>query len=164
MAKADCVHSAPPLNTPISQVDATSRRRFLTSAAGIAAGGTVLSLATVSPTPAAAAPTGAPDPIFGIIEAHRTARAAFLVALAEQNRLEGIDDPSCHSVAEAPCHAAMGAFNELIETAPTTFARLVAWASCLDEIASVEAWMVEEEAPTLVATLVEALGNLAVQS
>jgi hypothetical protein len=53
MAKADRVLSTPPTNTPISQVDATSRRRFLTQAAGIAAGGTVLALAT------AAAPAGA---------------------------------------------------------------------------------------------------------
>jgi hypothetical protein len=49
-------------------------------------------------------------------------------------------------------------------TAPTTFAGLVAWASYLDEIGKVEAWKFEGEAPTLVATLVEALGNLAVAS
>ena len=45
MPKADRVHSTPPTNTPISQVDATSRRRFLSQAAGVAAGGTVLALA-----------------------------------------------------------------------------------------------------------------------
>ena len=121
-------------------------------------------MAAISPMPALAAPTVLPDPIFGIIEAQRTAQAAFLAALAEQTRLERIGDPAANWITEAPCHAAMDAFIELIETASTTLAGLAAWASCLDEIASVEAWMVEEEAPTLVATLVEALGNLAVQS
>jgi hypothetical protein len=64
-------------------------------------------------------------------------------------------------IAEGPCHAEMAAFNDLIETAPVTFAGLVAWSSYLDEI---EPWMFEERGPTLVVTLVEALGNLAVAS
>src|ERR1700688_3558218 len=45
MTQADRVYSTPPTNTPISQinpVDAPSRRRFLSHAAGVAAGGTVL--------------------------------------------------------------------------------------------------------------------------
>ena len=62
MAKANCVHSTPPTNSPISQVDASSRRRFLSSVAGIAAGGTVLALATIPPVLAATAPTDALDP------------------------------------------------------------------------------------------------------
>jgi hypothetical protein len=48
MDQADRVHSTPRLNTPISQshpLDATSRRRFLSNAAGIAAGGAALALA-----------------------------------------------------------------------------------------------------------------------
>lgn len=49
MPKADRVLSTPPTSTPISQVDATSRRPFLTQAAGVAAGGTVLALATIRP-------------------------------------------------------------------------------------------------------------------
>jgi len=83
MTQADRVHSTPPTNTPISQsnpVDATSRRRFLTSAAGVAAGGTVFALAAIPPASAAVAPAGLPDPIFSLIEAHQTARAAYLVA------------------------------------------------------------------------------------
>jgi hypothetical protein len=40
----------------------------------------------------------------------------------------------------------------------------VAWASYLDEIRQCEAWMFEEQAPTLIVTLVEALGNLAVSA
>jgi hypothetical protein len=48
-----------PSHTP---VDATSRRRFLSHAAGVAAGGTVLALGTVSPQPSVAAPVIAIDP------------------------------------------------------------------------------------------------------
>jgi hypothetical protein len=46
----------------------SARRRFLTNAAGAAASGTVLSLATISPTRAAAAP----DPIHAAIKRHQT--------------------------------------------------------------------------------------------
>jgi hypothetical protein len=70
MTLADRVHSTPPTNTPISQshpVDATSRRLFLTNAAGIAAGGTALALA-IPPAPAAAAF----DPVFDVIAAHKS--------------------------------------------------------------------------------------------
>jgi hypothetical protein len=144
-------------------VDPT-RRRFLSQAAGVAAGGTVLALATIPFASAAAAPAGLADPVFGLIEAHRTARAAHLVALEEQTRLDRIGDRSSDWIAEGPCHADMDAFNDLIETAPTTFAGLQAWVAYLDEIRSVEAWMFEDEAPALVVTLVEALGNLAVTS
>ena len=51
MAQADRVLSTPPTNTPVD----TTRRHFLSQAAGLAAGGTVLALATVTPMPAAAA-------------------------------------------------------------------------------------------------------------
>jgi hypothetical protein len=55
MAKATCVLSTPPTNTSATQ------RSFLSNAAGFAAGGTALALATVTPMPAAAAPKGVPD-------------------------------------------------------------------------------------------------------
>jgi hypothetical protein len=48
---------------------------------GVAAGGTVLALAAIPPVLAAGAPVGALDPVFSLIEAHRAARAAYLVAL-----------------------------------------------------------------------------------
>jgi hypothetical protein len=48
MPKADRVHSTPPTNTPISQSNPVeSRRRFLTNAAGVAAGGAILNSARV---------------------------------------------------------------------------------------------------------------------
>ena len=64
MTQADSVHSTPPTNTP------TTRRRFLSNAAGVAVGGTALALATASPRPALAAPAGALD------EAHERLKAA----------------------------------------------------------------------------------------
>lgn len=143
---------------------AQSRRRFLSQAAGVAAGGTVLALATIPPASAAVAPASPLDPVFSFIEAHRTARAAYLVALAEQNRLDRIGDRSADWVAEAQYDTDADAFNDLIETAPTSFAGLQAWAAYLDEIRQVEAWMFEGEGPTLVVTFVEALGNLSVTS
>jgi hypothetical protein len=101
------------------------------------------------------------DPVFGLIEAHRTARASHLAALEEQARLERIGDPLADTIASDPCHADANTFNDLIETAPQTFAGLQAWASYLDEIRRCEAWMFEDEAPTLIVTLVKALGNFA---
>jgi hypothetical protein len=68
-----------------------TRRRFLSNAAGVAAGGTVLALATIPPAPAAVALTGAaakPEAIFGLIEDHRTAIVSEDVAWRYYSRLE----------------------------------------------------------------------------
>jgi hypothetical protein len=130
----------------------------------VAAGGTALALATIPPAPAAAAPAGSLDPVFGLIEAHRTASAAHSVAIEEQARLEKLRDPLADVEATKACHADVAAFDDLIQTAPTTFAGLVAWASYLHEIRKVEEWLLQGEAPTLVETLVEALQNLKVAS
>jgi hypothetical protein len=160
MPKADRVHSTSPTNTPISQnhpVDVPSRRRFLSHAAGVAAGGSALALATIPPVSAASAPAGALDRVFILIEAHRTASAAHAVACDEQAHLEDADT-------EDACHAQVKAFDDLIQIAPTTFAGLVAWAAYLHQIRKVEEWMLEGEAPRLIDTLVEALGNLQVAS
>ena len=110
---------------------------------------TVLSLVAGGVAATIAAPAAA-DPVYGLIETHRTARAAHSAALAEQVTFA---DWNC----EAPCHAEMDAFHELIATAPRTIAGLRAWAAYLSEV---ETWMFEEEGPTLVATFAEALGNL----
>lgn len=64
MTQIDSVHSTPRLNTSVSQIrpqDGPSRRRFLSKAAGVAAGGTVLALATIPPALAAAAPAATLD-------------------------------------------------------------------------------------------------------
>jgi hypothetical protein len=142
----------------------STRRRFLSQAAGVAAGGTVLALATIPPASAVAALAGLPDPVFGLIEAHRTAHAAHLVDLEEQNRLDRIGDRSSDWVAEETCQSDMAAFNDLILTAPTTFAGLLAWAAYLDDIRREDEWAFDEFGWKLVMTLGAAVGNLAVTS
>jgi hypothetical protein len=83
MAKATCVHSTPPTNTPID----TTRRRFLAVSAGasVASVGTLAVAAMPGVGPAIAA--CAVDPIFAAIEAHRKADAVADVAFAESSRL-----------------------------------------------------------------------------
>jgi hypothetical protein len=130
------------------------RRRFLSTAAASAPAAQPLELA--SPPARAAC-----DPVFALIGAHRTARAAHLAAITEQARLEEIGDPLAADVAEAPRHAERDTFSELINTVPMTFVSLQAWSSFLNETARCEGWMLQEEGPALVATLVEALENLA---
>jgi hypothetical protein len=98
MTQADRVHSTPPTNTPISQnhpVDAPSRRRFLSQAAGVAASGTVLALAAVSATADAAAPmaslaSSGVDPIFALIEDCRAAAKTVAAAASEVSRRENM--------------------------------------------------------------------------
>jgi hypothetical protein len=72
----------------------STRRRFLSQAAGVAAGGTALVLATVSATADAAAPMAAlapseVDPIFTLIEEYRTAARVSAAAASEHSRREG---------------------------------------------------------------------------
>lgn len=153
MTRAESVHSTQPTNAPADPM----RRHFLSTAAGVATGCTALALATSSLASTAVAPASPLDAVYGRIEAYRTAEAALDAVLREQGHLAEIDD-------ELECYAATDAFHDLVETAPTTYAGLIAWASYLDEIRQVHAWRFEEEGPTLVATLVEALGNLVVQS
>jgi hypothetical protein len=80
MAQADSNYST------TAPVDPT-RRRFLSNAASIAAGGTVLAMATAHPAPAIASQR-VPDPILAAIEAHRAAMATLISGLAVQTALE----------------------------------------------------------------------------
>jgi len=77
MTQADRVHSTPPLNTPID----TTRRRFLT----VAAGASIASVGTlaVAAMPAASQASAACviDPIFAIIEEHKALSIAFTAAI-----------------------------------------------------------------------------------
>jgi len=122
-------------NTTSTAIDQT-RRRFLTQAAGVAAGGAALALATIPPASAATAPaaSGEPDPIFAAIERHKAAavprdaavdvRSNFndLHMTAEQreqcDRLDGALEDAVETCEQA------GA--DLINTAPTTLAGIVA--------------------------------------
>jgi hypothetical protein len=69
----------------------STRRHFLSQAAGAAAGGAVLALAAIPPAFAAAAPVTTPDAVYGLIEAHRAASAAHAAVLKEQAHREDVD-------------------------------------------------------------------------
>lgn len=88
MTQANRVYSTPPLNTSVIDHEPptdTTRRHFLTQAAGVAAGGSVLALAAIPSVAAAAAPA-----VFGLIEAHRAAARVAAAAEAEKSRREQI--------------------------------------------------------------------------
>jgi hypothetical protein len=119
-------------------------------------------LAATIPEPAATAPASQLDPVFGIIEAHREATARHSAALREQERLEQADDPEASKVADEPFAADVRTWRALVSTEPLTLAGLWAWASYLDEVGDVEGWMLEDEALTIVRSLVGALGNVVV--
>jgi hypothetical protein len=105
-------------NTIAAPVDQT-RRRFLSTAAGVAAGGTVLALASL---PASAAD----DPVFALIETHRAASAALNVAIAEKARLEGLGDWDADGGTDAAHGVEGSALDDLIEAVPTTLAGVMA--------------------------------------
>jgi hypothetical protein len=132
MAKATRVHSTPPTNTPISQNDAPSRRRFLSHAAGVAAGGTVLALATVSATADAAVPVAslAPsgiDPIYVAIERHKQTAAVWDAAVDVRSNINDLQmTAKQRDELDGPVEGARDALDDaaidLINTAPTTLA------------------------------------------
>jgi hypothetical protein len=104
-------------------VDPT-RRLFLTQAAGIAAGGTVLALATIPPASVLAAPAGALDPVFALIEAHKAAEAslgATIRALDHAGR-DAAEDALADAAHEAEC----AVLDNLLEAVPTTLAGVAA--------------------------------------
>jgi hypothetical protein len=85
MTQADRVLSTPPTNTPISQGDTTSRRRFLSQAAGVATGGAVLALATIPTALAVAAPANPLGPVFSLTD--RRALEAYASWLFMERRI-----------------------------------------------------------------------------
>jgi len=138
----------------------STRRRFLSTAVGIAAGSTALALAD----PALAA---ANDPVFAAIKAFRVTADAHIAALDEQNRLEVAGDPRADDVSEQPCYAEMAAFNALITTTPVTLSGLAALLAFLNDlVVQGEGWRFEGQADAtiLIATLAESVCKLAVQS
>jgi hypothetical protein len=136
MTQADSVHSTPPTNTPID----TTRRRFLSVAAGGA----------IAPGIPAAALADAPtiDPIIAAIDEHRKAHVAHLAAIDELSRLEKIHGDWDGSITEKPCDDDCDTFDFLVGTAATTIAGLFAKFDYLREIASREAWMLDEREGT----------------
>jgi hypothetical protein len=145
MPKATCVHSTPPTNTPVD----TTRRRFLAVAAVASAvsAGTLAAAAAMDPSVPAAVTIprhSTPDPVFGLIEAHRKAGRDHEAALDEQNRLERIGDKTADGVAEAPCHAEYEAFDVLLSAVATTVPGIVAKLAYLQDIAERDAWMFDD--------------------
>ena len=152
MTQADSVLSTPPTNT--SAIDHPmmfpprdpTRRRFLAVAAvaSVVSAGTLAAAAAMDPSVPAAVTTprrSTPDPVFGLIEAHRRASAAHRSALDEQARLEQIgDNAAAWLVSEAPCHAEFNAFDALLSAAATTVPGIVAQLAYLQEIAEHDAW------------------------
>jgi hypothetical protein len=151
MTQADSVLSTPRTNT--SAIDHPmmfppcdpTRRRFLAVAAvaSVVSAGTLAAAAAMDPSVPAAVTMprhNTPDPVFGLIEAHRRASAAHGSALDEQTRLE-LGDPLADLVGEQTCHAEFNAFDALLSAAATTVTGIVAQLAYLQEIAERDAWM-----------------------
>jgi hypothetical protein len=155
MAKATRVYITPPINT--SAIDHPmmfpprdpTRRRFLTvAAAGSVVGAGSLAAAAMASSipqavtlPSIVSSPALPDPVFGLIEAHRKAGCDHEAALVEQARLEQIgDNAAAWLVSEAPCHAEFNAFDALLSAAATTVPGIVAQLAYLQEIAEHDAW------------------------
>jgi hypothetical protein len=152
MTRADSVLSTPPTNT--SAIDHPmmfpprdpTRRRFLTVAAvASVAGAGSLAVAAMAPSVPAAVtiipPAALPDPVFGLIEAHRKAGRDHEAALDEQERLERIGDKDADLVGEATCHAEFKAFDILLAAPAVTLPGILAKLAYLQDIAKRDAWM-----------------------
>jgi len=138
-------------------VDPTRRRFLAVAAVGSMVGAGSLGFAAAAPNdvpqavtvplaPGKPVSTSAPDPMFGMIEAHRKADRDHEAALDEQERLEWIGDDAADSAAEASCHAAFKAFDALLSAAATTVPGILAQLAYLQEIAEREAWMFNDRA------------------
>ena len=151
MTRADCVLSTPPTNT--SAIDHPmmfpprdpTRRRFLTVAAvaSVVSAGTLAAAAAMDPSVPLAVTTprhSRPDPVFGLIEAHRKAEAAHLASLREQERLEKAGIWQC-DVAEQACHGELNAFADLVSVPATTLPGIHAKLTYLQDVARREPWM-----------------------
>jgi hypothetical protein len=141
MAQADSKNST---TAPVDQ----TRRGFLSNAAGVAAGGTLLAMATTHPAPAIASQR-VPDPILAAIEAHRAVTVEMYSVLAVQSGLErtlprdkrqssvdaweekiiATDDPrwiKCERAVHATFDAETDAAIELLNVRPATMFGLIA--------------------------------------
>jgi hypothetical protein len=122
-------------------VDPT-RRRFLSQAAGVAAGGSALALATIPPVSAAAAPASlldaanaSPDPVFGAIEARKAT-------------LSALDYIEAHDVSDEEVSQAVEDDNvalwEITAVVPTTLAGIIVWVNYINDIVEADDWRVED--------------------
>src|SRR5258708_5406064 len=125
----------------------STRRGFLSRAAGLAAGGTALALAI---PPARAAD----DPVFALIAAHREINAAVHAIEADSNGTNDITEPAS---------AEFDLFLKLVdEVVPTTLAGVVALVTYRGEINKRAPWKFEDNsAPPLIGSLAKALSGRA---
>jgi hypothetical protein len=132
MAKAKCVHSTPPTNTPID----TTRRHFLS----VAAGGAV---AAAIPTYARANTGHAVDPAFALIAAHRAAEVAHVEVIDAQDEAEvkhGIRSEEAWDARErcaAMCDEVNAIAWKLATIPPTTLAGVAAVLRFANEVEDV---------------------------
>jgi hypothetical protein len=113
MTQADSVLSTPPANMP------TTRRRFLSASAGLAAG------AALAGAPAPVSATN-DDPAFRLIEKHRVLEAALEATIHEKSRIESLRQKFDDDLAHAAHHAEKSALLDLIYSVPTTLAGVIA--------------------------------------
>jgi hypothetical protein len=140
-------------------VDPT-RRRFLSQAGGVAAGGTALALATFPRGPAAATPAGALDPVFALIEAHKATEAALAVACTEKARLEDLGDWGADGGTEAAHDAEWSALANVVECVPATVAGVIASLTYIRGLVEVGYGRIEDDLIALfLANLAEALSG-----
>jgi hypothetical protein len=148
MTRADRVLSTPPTNTPI---DTTTRRRFLTVAAGasVASVGTLAVAAMPPAAPASAA--CAVDPVFELIEIHRAAHIAHIAAIDLQARYERRYRHGGSWISEKPCCDEDDAFEAFVVAPATTMPGLLAKLAYFEELASEfeTEWMARERADGL---------------
>jgi hypothetical protein len=145
----------------------STRRRFLSQAAGVTAGSAVLALATIPPARAVAAPAGPLDPVFGLIAAHRDVNATVHAIEAEATRQSDLgiyveteaNDITEHSSAE------MDLFLSLLDIVPTTLAGVIVLVAYLDEINKQDPWKFEDNYATpLIGNLAAAFSRIGVSS
>jgi hypothetical protein len=144
-------------NSTRAPIDST-RRGFLSQAAGLA-GGTALALAI--PTPPAAAVS---DPVFDLIEAHRKIDATVNAVVAEINRSAEIEKTIALEQGALSEHGSveMDLFLELLEVVPTTLAGVVALVAYLDQVSKKDPWKFEDTCATpLIGTLATAFNRMA---
>jgi hypothetical protein len=140
----------------------SNRRRFLTNAAGVAAGGTVLALAAIPPASALAAPGTVLDPIFALIETHKATEAALAVACVEKERLEYLGDWGADGGTEAAHDAEWSALANVVECVPATVAGVIASLTYIGGLAEGGYGRIEDDLiAVLLANLAEALSEVA---
>jgi hypothetical protein len=112
-------------------------------------------------------PTNAPvDPIFDLIETHRSACTAHLDALKVQNRSEKLRGAQRGNwITEKPCRDENEAFEALVGTAVNTVPGLLAKLAYLQELAQSNewSWVIEERDGTalhLIESFAASLANI----